>query len=104
MSDDAVTRAIEIVQATEWTGDTRAILTRVIGAGRVLAEEARILRKRLDEVQEGRRLADEVVASQHIEIKRLQQLIGRWAAPRSTHRTCMCTQCCELAREAGYDV
>lgn len=34
----AINRAIEIVSATEWSGDLRVNMNRVIGAGRVLAK------------------------------------------------------------------
>ena len=35
---DAIERATEIVNASEWSGDMRVNMTRVIGAGRVLAK------------------------------------------------------------------
>ena len=41
--DDAITRATEIVHATEWSGDMRVNMTTIIGAGRVLAKRVREL-------------------------------------------------------------
>ena len=35
---DAIERAKEIVAASEWSGDLRANMTRVVGAGRILAK------------------------------------------------------------------
>ena len=37
-ADAVVMRAREIVEAVEWSGDIRVNMTRVIGAGRVLAK------------------------------------------------------------------
>ena len=36
--DAVVMRAVEIVEASEWSGDMRVNMTRAIGAGRVLAK------------------------------------------------------------------
>ena len=42
--------AIKIVYATQWSSDLRGNMTRVVGAGRVLAKEIERLRDALEEL------------------------------------------------------
>jgi hypothetical protein len=48
--DAVVMRAIEIVNAVEWSGDMRVNMTCVVGAGRVLAKRVNELQSFIEEV------------------------------------------------------
>ena len=48
MSDKAIERALQIVNAVEWSGDMRVNMTTVLGAGRVLAKALEMAESKLN--------------------------------------------------------
>lgn len=48
MRDEAIAHAQEIVNASEWSGDMRVNMTRVIGAGRVLNKALKELQSEIE--------------------------------------------------------
>ena len=52
----AVARALEIVSATEWSGDMRVNMTRIIGAGKVLSKRLEETEAEIERLRESLRL------------------------------------------------